>query len=268
MAIPSLKSLHHPGESRDPDCHLLFKARDDVKSFLFLIGLLILPVGGFAAESEKVTFKTREGIPLHALYVQAKEKNPTAILLHGLGSAKEEWNHLIKPLTDVGWGVLAYDARGHGASARGPGEYKGFGIPGPNSPWSHMIDDVGAAIQFVKERSSGTGPLIYLVGASLGANVALNYGVLGRSIEGVVLLSPGEKYMGIETTNIISRADQLRILIIASKMDEYAYKGSQILSSKARHATFWTDVIPGHGVQMFDSSLIGRIIQWLRKPSP
>ena len=41
---------------------------------------------------------------------------PAVLFLHGVGSAKEGWNHQIDPVTNLGWQFVAVDAPGFGSS--------------------------------------------------------------------------------------------------------------------------------------------------------
>jgi alpha-beta hydrolase superfamily lysophospholipase len=158
------------------------------------------------AAPQKITFKTNDNQTLHALFVLPKN-GTMVIMLHGLASAKEEWTPLIEKLTAKGFGVLAYDARGHGTSSTtkdadgNPNGFQYFSRPGPGSPWEQMINDVGAAIKYIRTNVPSTKEVpIYLCGASLGANVALNYASLTRhSVKGLILLSPGQSYVEIKT---------------------------------------------------------------------
>lgn len=220
---------------------------------------------------DAVQFKTRDGIPLHAFFSEPQAGQPTVIMLHGLAAQKEEWLPLAQELRAAGLGVLAYDARGHGASSRSknkdgsPNEYQHWGPPGPRSTWERMIDDVGTAVAFLQEQKVDRDSIV-LAGASLGANVALNYAVLARPVRGLVLLSPGLNYAEIKTEEVIGKVSQ-PVLIVASEADPYSFSSSKTLKKKARNAALWTNVKAGHGAQMFDAALLKRLVQWIKTAS-
>ena len=175
---------------------------------------------------------------------------------------------MVEKLVEKGWGVLAYDARGHGESSKTVGKDKRpngfmrFGPTGPGSPWEKMIDDVGSAVKFLKEKKGVEKRSLFLIGASMGANVSLNYASLTRFLKGAVLLSPGLKYVGIRTDIAIQRKNLCPVLIIASSNDTYALKSSEKLKQLNSKVQLWTDGKAGHGVQMFDDKLIRRLIKW------
>lgn len=224
---------------------------------LFFIG-----TGAAGAPVETVSFETTDGRRLVADYGAAAAGRPTVVLLHGLGSTREEWRPLVSRLADSGAGVLAYDARGHGASAVAPDEVRSFGPPRPGSPWMKMIDDVGAAMRYL-ERAGVRRDAIVLGGASLGANVALNYVALTRPVSRLLLLSPGSDYQGITLHRPLEKNRRTPVLIVVSEADAYAYESVARLALGDPQMEIWTDVSPGHGVQMFDEKLLGRLVDWI-----
>lgn len=192
-------------------------------------------------------------------------------MLHGLSSSKEEWKPLMLELEKIQWGYLAYDARGHGESSVKKGAdgepvgYRYFGPPKRGSPWERMINDLGAAVYFLTHERSGDPNRIYVAGASLGANVTLNYAALTGKPAGIILLSPGLDYRGVKTGSAIKKVGKLAVLIVAHPNDHYSFESSQKLKATNPNVTFWHDVKPGHGVQMFDASLLTKIMAWLQK---
>jgi pimeloyl-ACP methyl ester carboxylesterase len=61
------------------------------------------------------------GLRLH--YVTVGEPGPTIVLLHGFPQSWREWRHVIPPLVDAGYRVVAPDYRGAGHSSRPLGGY-------------------------------------------------------------------------------------------------------------------------------------------------
>lgn len=238
------------------------------KSFAYLfVFFLITPA---FASPVKVSFKTKDGVILQALFEKPQPGNPIVVCLHGLAAWKEEWTPLMQTLSRNGWGVLSYDARGHGESSLtkdskgNPDGFQHFGPPAPGSEWGRMIDDVGVAVRFARSQSGQTDSAVFLAGASVGANVALIYASLSTSIQGVILLSPGLEYVAFKTEEPI-RKISCPVLLIASPADGYAYQSVQKLKQIQPQSALWTDVKPGHGVQMFDEKLLQRIFLWLNQ---
>lgn len=222
--------------------------------------------------AEPVTITTSDGVILVGLYqAPARAGEPVAILLHGLGSTQGEWTAFAEQLAAHGCGYLSYDARGHGGSTRktdgGTTSYRSFGRPGPGSEWEKMISDLNAAARFLERRKNVPSSGFVLIGASLGANIALNWAAGHQNIRAVLLLSPGLNYAGITTEKPASRCEGMRIAFAAAPADAYAWFSSRSLYGRIRQnprAVFFEGTA-GHGVQMFDGTFEKGIIAWLRK---
>jgi hypothetical protein len=93
----------------------------------------------------------------------------------------------------------------------------------------------------------------------------MNYVSLTRSVAGVVLLSPGLNYGGLSTDKAVTHLNKTAALLVASPADPYAYQSCQRLVQLNPTLVFWSDVKAGHGVQMFDEKLLGRIFNWMEK---
>jgi pimeloyl-ACP methyl ester carboxylesterase len=216
-----------------------------------------------AAKARKVTFLPKDGLTLAAAYRKPAPGKPVVVLLHGLSSVKEEWIPFTDALAKEGWGSLAYDARGHGASDRAKTGVRGLGNPGPGSNWERMVDDLGRAIRFLENQSVARSS-VAIVGASLGANVSARYAAQSSPLRGLVLLSPGLNYMEFNPEGDIIRI-QTPTLMVASVDDKYAFSSSLRLKNLAPAHELWTDVPPGHGVQMISPEFADRLIQWLNR---
>lgn len=94
-----------------------------------------------------------------------------------------------RSLTQGGFSVIAIDLRGHGASE---GNWRSF------SPreFNAVVLDVKAAKDYLISRGVKPGRM-GIVGASIGANIALRYAAEDGEIKTVVLLSPGLNYRGV-----------------------------------------------------------------------
>lgn len=233
---------------------------------------LIIAVPVAIGAAEPVTITTSDGVILTGLYqAPARTDEPVAILLHGLGSSQGEWSAFAEQLAAQGWGYLSYDARGHGGSTRMTDgatiSYRLFGAPGAGSEWEKMVSDLNAVARFLARRKNIPSAELVLIGASLGANIALNWAAAHRDIKAVLLLSPGLNYAGITTEKPVMQCDGMRIAFAAAPTDAYAWFSSRALYGRIRQnprAAFFEGTA-GHGVQMFDGTFEKGIIAWLRK---
>lgn len=179
------------------------KNRRILRMALKIVGLLILlvyvavPVGfgiyatrrfahdvGEPPESfEEVSLRTEDGVDLVAWY--APPKNGAAIILvHGATSSREAVRGYAEVLEQNGYGVLAFDLRGHGES----------GGDGVNSFGWKGNEDVGAAVDYLSARSEVM--TIGALGLSLGGEVLLHAAASYPQVEAV--MADGATFLSLE----------------------------------------------------------------------
>ncbi|MDI6717562.1 MAG: alpha/beta fold hydrolase [Patescibacteria group bacterium] len=170
---------------------------------------------------KKVSFVTADDKKINAdYYIVDKNKytNPKGwlVLTHMMPAVKESWEDLANELQVEEYESLAIDLRGHGESAEGSDGFVNFS----DKEHRNSINDLKAAISFLKD--NGAEPeKIFFIGASIGANLSLQYVSENEDAKIVVLLSPGINYRGIKAE---APARKLRLnqkaLIISSEDDE------------------------------------------------
>lgn len=127
-------------------------------------------------------------------------------IAHGAGEHALRYDRFARHLTAHGYGVIASDHRGHGATAQATG---GFGVTGTSADapsdaaapdsWRAMVDDLKAIGDQVRTLHPGT-PL-FLLGHSMGSHLARDYaqeypdGLAGLILSGTFRSLPG---VGIE----------------------------------------------------------------------
>jgi pimeloyl-ACP methyl ester carboxylesterase len=173
-----------------------------------------------------------------------------------LGHTKESWAEFATELQDAGYTVLAIDPRGHGDSEGG--DYKLFDA----GDWASVRFDITKGIAVLKEQGAED---VYLIGASMGANLALKYASEDREIRKIVLLSPGLDYQGI-TTDTAAYTYKNEVLYVVSKDDASSYQSTLDLydtTNKGKKLIEYDDA--GHGTTMLDKEpdLGKQIITWL-----
>lgn len=229
--------------------------------------------------SEKITFQTMDGFQISGEFFKPAAGKGALVLLHGLGSTKEEWKPFAHFLSSRGIGILIYDARGHGESTRKISgdtvNYTHFFGRGPNSDWGRMVPDLAQAVQYLKESQKIDPRNIAVGGASLGANVAIRYAALNKQIPFLILLSPGQDYAGITADDAILNYGNRQVFIAVSSGDKYSFQSVGQLQKIAPNRNLMTIHVEsenaGHGVQMFrrenpekPSSLEERLIKWIQ----
>ncbi|HEX4936484.1 MAG TPA: alpha/beta hydrolase, partial [Gemmatimonadaceae bacterium] len=96
-------------------------------------------VGIVAGRSQRVSFRTDDGVTVAATWYEPSVRPaPAVILVHMLNRSRRDWDSFASRLASSGIGALAIDLRGHGES---PHPH-----PDPaNADYSPMVRDVLAA---------------------------------------------------------------------------------------------------------------------------
>ncbi len=234
---------------------------------------------GPALPGEPVELKTVDGWTLKAMFAPSVPGKMTLLLLHGTGQRKEDWKRLAFPLTRSGYGVLAVDLRGHGASRITPsGEeitYKKLKATPAQNDFADMARDAEAAVawlagQGVPEDSIG------LIGAEVGGSIAIRYAATHSKVPLVVMLSPGMRWQEVLTPNAINKLKRpipTPILMIYSDADKRSSKEVPVLYAFAKMAVgqryvTLVSVPQERGTRMFRAQrhLVGQVIDWLGDP--
>lgn len=211
---------------------------------------------------EDVSLKATDGKSIKGTYYRG-ETNKGIILLHMLNHDRSTWNNFATDLQDEGYHVIAIDFRGHGESA---GDWKDFSTSEfeDRNDFVEMEYDIEAAASFLKGKASWPKTII---GASIGANIALRYAAVNPEVEKVVLISPGLNYKGVRTSEAAMRY-QGEVLMVGSSDDDAYIEANEKLNNKfvGKHKTF-EYMGSGHGTELFDteSGLSERIIGWLKE---
>jgi len=138
----------------------------------------------------KVNITTSDGVKIIGNYYQpAGIIKGFVLYVHMMPATKESYNELATRIQRVGYAGLSIDLRGHGESQGGP---KGY-LTQTNKQTQNSINDIEASIEFLKKHGA-TNSNISIVGASIGANLAIEYASQNNLIERIVALSPGLDY--------------------------------------------------------------------------
>lgn len=121
-----------------------------------------------------VTFPSSDGVTLAGWYV-ASRNGAAVALMHGAGSTRSAVLEHAGVLADHGYGVLLFDARGHGESA---GRGMDFGWYGES--------DASGAVDFLADRPDVAPGRIGLVGLSMGGEQAIGAAGVDERVGAVV----------------------------------------------------------------------------------
>lgn len=179
---------------------------------------------------------TEDGWTLAATLTEGDQRDRAVVLVHQLASDRREWEPLLHRLrAPPAVTTLAVDLRGHGESLRGPmGEgvqWTRFGTD--PAAWGGVVKDVQAAVSYLQQQGVSR---VVLVGSSLGASACVGATAGAGRVDGLVLLSPGLSYHGLEVrpgfvSYLRAAGPSRRALILGSAGDPPAAEAVPALAS-------------------------------------
>ena len=152
-----------------------------------------------------------------------KVENRGVILLHTLNSSQDAWNDFAAELQDSNFEVMTLDFRGHGAST---GNWQRF----DEADFRQLVNDAAEAVEYL--RDINTDMNIAVVGAGIGANVAVQLADRDPAIAAVALLSPNYEYKGIKITAATAQYTR-PVYYIVSQDDSESYTATTELYATA-----------------------------------
>lgn len=233
---------------------------------LVLVGSLPLFAAGLAGQA--ITLSTPDGWELAAVYQPAKEDHKTVVLVHDLGKQKEAFAKLANALESAGYGYVAFDLRGHGASTN-EGEAFSFAREGLDNEFNKMPRDVDAVFAFLKKKGVTVDETV-LLGAGLGANVAAKSVSFTPDVPALALISPTTNTRDVLTIPAM-RVYKGAVLIAAAADDKKTFLEASVIRNVAYlttgpgKVTFLTAYdLSSH--EMLDKYFIPTVLQWLSAP--
>lgn len=223
-----------------------------------------------AADSERVTFKTLDGVTLVATYVAGPPGSDRAVVfLHQLSSNRGEWTPFVTALRGK-YHVLALDMRGHGESTesdKGTLDWHQF----TDDDWDAVAGDLAAATQFLSSKGVALAGTV-IVGSSIGSSATLRFAADHPDLAGIVMLSPGLKYHGLETVPAARRYGKPKLIVYSSDAEdaarglEQAWKQADNLP-QPQPVTMHQVQGKAHGVKMLadDPGLVDAVVAFVDK---
>lgn len=191
-----------------------------------------LPAGEPAAV-QYVRFFTTDDVEIHgAFYPTGLPDAPGVLLLHGFDGSLDDWKGIAPLLQRNGLATLAIDLRGHGQSL------KRLTADGPEvvnrrrfaaRDYQDMLLDVNAAYEWLIEQAGVMRTRVGIVGAQLGANLAIRYAAFNEDVAALVLLSPTLNYQGVRTDTVITKMGPRPLRIATARQDSISLAASRKL---------------------------------------
>jgi acetyl esterase/lipase len=180
---------------------------------------------------------------------------PAILLLHMNQSTRASWEPVIQPLVDARYHVLAVDLRG-------------FGETGGDRNWQLALEDVQVWLDWLRMQPGVDPAFVSVMGASIGANLALLGCGSDADCVTAIALSPGIDYFGIRPGESLNETLLDRpILLIVSQLDSQSITGVEEFFATARGevgARIFTGRSHGTSLLMtYGDRLTPFIISWL-----
>lgn len=211
-----------------------------------LVASLTVPV----ARAGTVTFDTPDGITVHAHHEGRGDRG--VILLHADGRSKADWRALGESLVARGFQVLAIDLRGHGETGGTLGDEDG----------PALVPDVTQAAAWLRRKGATR---VAVIGAELGANLALHAGAADADVDRVVMISPRLSVRGLKVSKALEGYGARPLLLVAGKDDAGGVRAAEALDARATgpHDLFVVDGDQGISLFVRSADLEGRLVAWL-----
>lgn len=219
-------------------------------------------------QKERVQFKTTDGVLIIGEYQSPEKPKAFALLLHMMPADRTSWYAFMDSLKENNFASLAIDLRGHGESLNQGGNilnYHNFS----NADHQASIKDVEAAVDWLIKEKSARKSDIFLTGASIGANLALQYQSQNSEIKAAILLSPGLDYRGVKTEpSALKIIATQAVFLVASEDDDYSLQTNRVLYNALQGQKEIKELKnAGHGTTMLEREpvLMDEVIEWLKQ---
>lgn len=199
-----------------------------------------------------VQLRASDGVVLSAAFYDVPGA-PAVVLVPMYTRTKDDWRPFAERLQAAGLAALALDLRGHGGSTGAP------------APAPAMALDVRAAVDFLAARG---GRAVGIVGASLGANLAVVAAADAPAVRAVAMLSPVTDYRGVRIDAAVKKYGARPLYLIASTEDPLAARTVRGLVAEALPSREQRlSLVAAHGTQILerDPDVAAALVDWLRR---
>lgn len=230
------------------------------------------------SSAEIVNFSTSDGVRIVGDFLKA-EGEYAVLLLHMMPKDRTSYKNFAQKLKNAGISSLAIDLRGHGGSEEGPTGYQRF----VDADHQNSICDLRAASNFLEKQGFEIQHQL-VVGASIGANLALQFAAENNELLAVGLLSPGLDYKGIRAEPLARNLKVNQSILIAASEDDIrspkSTESGEVMNNNVHMSRYLIGLVPeelnkklivyknaGHGTDMFgveEPDLEVEIIRFLK----
>ncbi|MBU0540189.1 alpha/beta fold hydrolase [Patescibacteria group bacterium] len=218
---------------------------------------------------EVISCKTIDNIKITGDWVAAPTTFGAVILLHMMPADRKSWAAFQVMLAKQGLASLAIDLRGHGDSVESAdGARYDYEVFSDEEHQSSILDVIGA-FDWIKRRGFKADK-VAVCGASIGANLALQFLAEEPELAGAALLSPGADYHGINALEDVEKVLPSQALWAAASAgdDQPSFNTAQkmIAAAESDKKEFVELKNAGHGTAMLEShpETAAALADWLK----
>jgi alpha-beta hydrolase superfamily lysophospholipase len=230
------------------------------RRLVLAVAAAVLASGGATLEAaETIALRTSDGTALSAVWHASARPAPAVLLVHMLTRSHADWDLTAQALNVSGFGVLALDLRGHGASE------------GASNALGSMQLDVQTALDWLKTRPDVVTDRLGITGASLGASLAVLAAAADPAVRSIALLSPASEYRGLRCEAAMRRFAERSgaVMLVASTGDPYALRSAhhfETMGSGPRDLRV-IDGTNAHGTTLLNvrPDLVTSLVDWFRR---
>ena len=259
----------------DYEIHAEFKGKASdkkvVSSFLnrednvvnFQLDVAVIESGGLAPDPGGPAFQTFDLAELHASFdmpTGVPAPVPAVLLLHGYGEDRTVWRNFTGQLLSRGWAVMALDLRGHGES-----KTKNQRPIQPSQEWrtsSHEFPvDLDPALDWLKARPRIDTQKIVVIGADVGANLALIASGRFPEVRTVVAIKPSLAESFAMAGSALDFQPRSALIIVADEAE-----GNRIRNAvKPPSRVLVSSVAGGTAQSVANKQVSDAVFQWLKE---
>jgi len=227
--------------------------------------LLLVVLSAPALAGETVTFTTADGMKIVGTWYPSGRKGAAGVVaLPMYRQDRSTYAPVADRFTKAGMDFLAIDMRGHGESAVQDGKDLSKRVESRDPDlFNAMWKDALAARKFLIAKGADPNR-VGLLGASVGCSVAIDATSRTEKIPGACVMTPGKKYLGVDTMGDLAGYGDRPLLILSSK--EEAEAGAMAIKEKlgASVELVLYDEKRVHGTRMFGKvpGVEEKIVRW------
>jgi dienelactone hydrolase len=223
---------------------------------LAVVAALLLGGAESDAAGRLVSFRALDGRALDGLWFEANQKPaPAVVLVPMLGRPKDDWQAVGDRLAAAGISALAIDL-------------PGTSLPGETAALVGWNADIRAAVAYLVSRPAEvSGGAVGILGASLGASLAVVAAAAEPDVRSLALVSPSVDYRGVRIEGPLRQYGARPALLVASVHDPYAARSARELSEDPPgiRQLRWSDTA-AHGSVLLarDPDVVRSLVEWFQ----